>query len=223
MEQVPFYVGFIFACTTFAAVWLFGRSAHHSRKVWLILLAWLALQAVVGISGFYTDASGIPPRFIGLIGPPLLVIIGLFATRSGKRFIDRLDARALVLLHTVRIPVELVLFWLCMHQAVPQLMTFEGRNFDIVSGISAPLVYYFGYVKKQLGKNILLLWNFACLGLLANIVIHAVLSAPFAFEQFAFEQPNIAFLYFPFIWLPCMVVPLVLFSHLVTIRRLLRA
>ena len=101
-------------------------------------------------------------------------------------------------------------------------MTFEGRNFDILSGLTAPIVYFFGFIKKQLNKTILLLWNFICLGLLINIVFIAVLSAPFPFQKFAFDQPNIAVLYFPFTWLPACVVPLVLLSHLATIRQLLK-
>ncbi|HVF96549.1 MAG TPA: hypothetical protein VM871_04480, partial [Flavisolibacter sp.] len=39
---------------------------------------------------------------------------------------------------------------------------------------------------------------------------------------FAFDQPNIAVLYFPFIWLPSFIVPVVLLSHLVCIRQLLK-
>jgi hypothetical protein len=100
-------------------------------------------------------------------------------------------------------------------------MTFEGRNFDIVAGLTAPVIYYFGSVKQQIGRKVMLLWNIICLGLLFNIVVIAVLSAPFPFQQFAFDQPNIALLYFPFVWLPCCVVPLVLLSHLATIRQLI--
>jgi len=116
--------------------------------------------------------------------------------------------------------VELMLLWLFMHKAVPQLMTFEGRNFDILSGLSAPFIYYFGFVKKSLGKPVILIWNFICLGLLLNIVVNAVLSVPTPLQQFAFDQPNIAILYFPFVWLPCCVVPIVLLSHLAVIRQL---
>lgn len=101
-------------------------------------------------------------------------------------------------------------------------MTFEGSNFDMLSGLSAPVIYYFGYIKKNLNKRIILIWNVICLGLLINIVITAILSSPFPFQQFAFDQPNIAVLYFPFIWLPCCIVPLVLLSHLAAIRQLLK-
>ncbi|MDZ7899625.1 MAG: hypothetical protein U5N85_16590 [Arcicella sp.] len=71
-----------------------------------------------------------------------------------------------------------------------------------------------------MSKKTLLAWNVICLILLLNIVINAAPSAPLPIQQFAFDQPNIAILYFPFNLLPSVVVPLVLFSHLVAIRRL---
>jgi len=119
--------------------------------------------------------------------------------------------------------VELVLYWLFLHQAVPELMTFAGRNFDILAGITGPFVAYYGVKKQMLGRKTLIGWNLIALALLFNIVIHAVLSAPFAFQVLAFDQPNVAVLYFPFSWLPGFVVPLVLFSHLVAIRQLTRS
>jgi hypothetical protein len=72
-----------------------------------------------------------------------------------------------------------------------------------------------------LNRGVLLAWNFACLLLLANIVLTAILSAPFDFQKFGFDQPNIALFYFPFIWLPCFIVPVALFAHLVSIRKLI--
>ncbi|MEP6948049.1 MAG: hypothetical protein ABI863_02185 [Ginsengibacter sp.] len=184
-------------------------------------MLWLIVQTVIGLSGFYTITDTLPPRFLILILPPLLFIIALFVTSKGRKYIDSLDATSLTILHIIRIPVELVLFWLFIHKAVPKLLTFEGRNFDILSGLTAPLIFYFGFIRKQVGKKIILVWNIICLGLLFNIVAIAVLSAPFPFQRLAFDQPNIAVLYFPFIWLPCCVVPLVLLSHLATIRQLL--
>lgn len=121
----------------------------------------------------------------------------------------------------VRIPVEIGLYWLFIHRVVPGIMTFEGRNFDILCGLTAPLVYYFGYIKNVLNRKILFAWNILSLLSLANIVSTAVLSAPFPIQQFAFDQPNIALLYFPFVWLPCCIVPIVLLSHLVAIKRLI--
>jgi hypothetical protein len=221
IPNLPMYVNIVFTLTTLLTIFFFYKATNRSNVALVILFGWIILQAVLGLSGFYTITNTFPPRFAFLAFPAILLIICLFVTTKGRVYIDRLDTKTLTLLHIVRIPVELSLYWLFVHKSLPQLMTFEGRNFDIVAGLTAPLIFYFGYVKNSLGKPVLLLWNFICLGLLFNIVINAVLSAPSSFQQFAFEQPNTAILYFPFVWLPCCVVPLVLLAHLVCIRQLL--
>lgn len=222
MNHIPAYIAWLFILTTFTTAWLFYRASKQNRKTLLLIAVWLLLQGIVAATGFYTVTTGSPPRFLLLVVPPLFLVVVLFVSAKGRRWLDCLNPGQLTLLHTIRIPVELVLYALYLHQTVPQLMTFEGRNWDILSGISAPFIYYFGYVKKSIPARWLLLWNITCLLLLCNIVVHAVLSAPFQFQQLAFEQPNIAILYFPFVWLPCLVVPLVLLSHLVCIRQLLQ-
>ncbi|MFN5557707.1 MAG: hypothetical protein ACK48F_15940, partial [Chryseotalea sp.] len=103
---------------------------------------------------------------------------------------------------------------------IPDLMTFEGYNFDIISGITAPIIYFLYFVKGKISKSIVLFWNFVCLGLLANILTIALFSAKTPFQQFAFEQPNIGVTYFPFVWLPAVIVPIVLFSHIASIQQL---
>ncbi|MBN8693012.1 MAG: hypothetical protein J0L69_07425 [Bacteroidetes bacterium] len=221
MENLPAYISVVFGLTTFLTVGLIYRATNNSKATIVILLSWLALQTLIALSGFYTVTDTIPPRFLLLVLPPILFIIGLFTTSKGRQFIDSLDVKRLTFLHIIRIPVEIVLFWLFVNKTIPELMTFEGRNFDILSGLTAPFIFYFGFIKKQLDSRIILIWNFICLGLLINIIANAVLSAPFPFQKFAFDQPNIAVLYFPFNWLPSCVVPLVLFSHLVTIRQLI--
>jgi hypothetical protein len=222
MNNLPAYIGITFILTTLLTVFFFYKAANNSKATGLILISWLIIQSFISISGFYTVIDSTPPGFVLLVLPPALFIILLFVTKKGREFLDRLDIKILTLLHVVRIPVELVLFWLFVHKTVPELMTFEGRNFDILSGITAPCIYYFGFVRQKLNRKIILLWNFICLGLLINIVVHAVLSTPFPFQRFAFDQPNIAVLHFPFTWLPCCIVPLVLLSHLVSIRKLLK-
>jgi len=221
MENLPLYVSVILVFTTFVTVFIFYKAANHSKLSLGIILIWLIAQSIAGIRGFYKVTDTLPPRFFMLVAPPLLFIAVLFFTASGKKFIDNLNTKYLTFLHTIRVLVELVLFWLFVHKAVPQIMTFEGRNFDIISGLTAPVIFYFGFIKKTLSNKILLLWNLTCLVLLINIVTIAVLSAPFSFQKLAFDQPNIALLYFPFIWLPCCIVPIVLFSHLAVVRQLL--
>jgi hypothetical protein len=223
MESLPPYIGVVFALTTILAVWIFYEATGRSALSVVGLSFWLIVQGVVAHSGFYTHIDRTPSRFILLVLPPLVLIVILFLSPGGRRYIDRLNPATLTLLHMIRIPVELVLVLLFINGTVPQLMTLEGRNFDIFSGLTAPFIFYFGFVKRKIRKKWILGWNFICLGLLLNIVVNAVLSAPLPFQRFAFSQPNIAILYFPFVWLPCCIVPLVLFAHLATIRQIRRS
>lgn len=210
---------FIF-CTVFS-VWIFFRAARNSGLFLLIVLGWLVLHSILAKTGFYDNRESMPPRFLLAPLPALLGIITIFLLPAGRRWLDTLDIKSLTLLHVVRIPVEIVLFLLYKNMLVPKIMTFEGNNLDILSGISAVLVFFLLFRNNQVRKIGLLIWNLACLGLLINIVSIAVLSLPLPFQQFGFEQPNVALFFFPYIWLPACVVPLVLLSHLAVIRRIL--
>ncbi len=181
----------------------------------------MAIQLCLGLSGFYLNEFTTPPRFILLILPPLLLIAAVFLTSIGRKFMDGLNLKQLTLIHTIRIPVEIVLYYLFIAKAIPKIMTFEGSNFDIISGLTAPLISYFGFTTKKFSNSITIIWNVLCLGLLINIIILALLSAKTSFQQFGFDQPNIAITYFPFNWLPGVIVQLVLFSHVVTLRRVI--
>ena len=221
MEHLPLYIPVVFIATTILTLFFLYRSSNQSLRLVTIVTSWLVIQAVIGLSGFYIVTDVTPPRFGITIGIPVVAIIILFLSAKGRTWIDSWSLSWLTWLHIVRIPVELVLFWLFLQKQVPQLMTFEGRNLDILSGITAPLMVFMGFQHQQPRKLVLLIWNFICLGLLFNIVVHAVLSAPLPFQQLAFDQPNVALLYFPYIGLPAFIVPAVLLSHLVAIRKLI--
>jgi hypothetical protein len=106
---------------------------------------------------------------------------------------------------------------------VPELMTFEGRNPDIISGLSAAGMLLAAFRGSRISRVLHLAWNIAGLALLLNIVAHAILAAPFDFQLLAFDQPNIGILHFPYVWLPCYIVPVVMLAHLAAIRQLIRS
>lgn len=219
MLSIPSYLSINFIIITVITIWLFLRSSKKGTTIaFFFITGWATLQCIISLSGFYQRTETFPPRFPFLILIPIITILLLFLTKRGKAFIDQFDPKALTILHSIRIPVELVLFALFHYKAIPELMTFEGRNWDIISGLTAPIIYYWGYIKGRLNWKIILLWNIICLLLLFNIVIHAALSIPSPLQIFGFDQPNRAILQFPFVWLPSVVVPLVLLAHLICIR-----
>ena len=197
-------------------------SKNSLTAIYFVVMFWLILQAFLAIKGWYaSDTNSFPNHLVKFgILPPLLCLFALLLSKKGRALLESLPLQALHAIHIIRIPVELVLYGLALYGVIPTLMSFEGRNFDILAGLTAPLVAYWGIAKARFNPKVLLAWNLLALALLLNIVIHALLSAPTPIQQFAFDQPNRAILYFPYVWLPTFVVPLVLFCHVAAIRQL---
>lgn len=209
-----------FCVTTILSLWIWYKAARNHPTVGMLTLLWFIVQLFAGYFGFYTFIDEHPERIPLLAGPPIILILVLTLHPKMNNWIKGLDLKYLTLIHTVRIPVELCLYYLFVAKAIPVEMTFEGRNFDILAGISAPIMWWISVKRKPMKRKILLWWNVLSLGLLLNIVITAVLSLPLPFQVFGMDQPNMAILYFPFNWLPSVIVPLVMFSHLIAIKRL---
>jgi hypothetical protein len=96
---------------------------------------------------------------------------------------------------------------------IPELMTFTGRNYDILIGITAPLFALF-YTKQQVSKKTLLVWNIIGLAFVLFILLNGILSSKLPIQQFGFEQPTVAINYFPFVLLPATIVPIVIWTHI---------
>lgn len=222
MLDLPFFIPISFLATTILVFLIFWKASRYSNRFLWLSIAWLSLHGILAFTGFYQNTDARPPRILLSFFPTFVFMLVLFFNENGRDWMKQLDDRLLTILHVIRIPVELVLYFLFVNGVIPELMTFSGRNFDILAGITAPMVYYYGFIKKTMTRRFILIWNVLCLGLLVSIIVNALLSAPLPFQRFAFEQPNIAVLYFPFIWLPAFVVPVVLFSHLVMIFKLLK-
>ncbi len=227
IENLPSYVSIAFILTTFLTVGFLFYAIRQTvsdttaaKILYVLVPLWLIFQAAFASSGFYLLVDVFPPRLPFLAVIPALVLIILLFIFARKDFISRLPLKTLTLLNVIRIPVEIVLLWLFQNGQVPQLMTFEGRNFDILSGLTAPIIAWLAFRNGKTNRPLLIVWNIFALLLLINIVADAVLSIPTPFQRLAFEQPNRAVLYFPFVWLPAVVVPIVLSTHLASLQQL---
>ncbi len=225
-------------CTALYFIWIIKKAfskenSYLVNQIFIGIFLWILLQSGLVMSNVYnTNLNVLPPRIL-LFGvfPTILLMLGVLLTKKGNIFLDKITLQQeilqhLTLLHIIRVPVELVLDWLAWSKVVPFLMTFEGRNFDILAGITAPFIVYLVFFadKSQPKPNykLFLVWNILAMLLLANIVFYAIFSAPAPFQIFAFDQPNIAILYFPISLLPTFVVPVVVFSHIIVVRKCLK-
>src|SRR5277367_3830529 len=220
MSHLPLPIIVFFLLTVLVALWLFGKAVRGSKAAIAGSIVWMCIQSAVALSGFYLVTNTLPPHFLVAVAPPLLFIVGLFLIAAGRRFFDGMDLKWCVLFHSIRIFVEINLYWLFLYKQVPALMTFEAGNLDILVGISAPIIWW-AYSTGHIGRRGLLLWNSICLLSVLNAFGRAMLSAPFPFQRFAFDQPTVAILSFPFVLLPAFIVPAAIFCHLVVFRKLI--
>ncbi|MFT3695542.1 MAG: hypothetical protein QM831_20570 [Kofleriaceae bacterium] len=201
-----------FCLVVIATLWFAQRAvavaAPKARWPFVIgACAWLAVTAVLH------------DRLPVVAVPPVvaIVVMMLFA----RRFTAALPLQTLTYLHLVRAGVEFVLFGLAMDKLIPKEMSFAGRNFDIIIGFTAPLFGNLAFLGKTPARGPLIIWNLIALAFLVHIVVVAVLSAPTPLQQWNFDRPNLAVLTWPFVWLPGFIVPVVLASHLVSLKQLI--
>lgn len=201
-----------------------GRSSSLRFTVFFVVFLWVLFQAVLSYIGFYSQFSAIPPRLILTgVGPAVLMVIVFLITPSLRKVITEFRLEDLILISVVRIPVEIMLHQLFEAKLVPQDMTYSGMNWDILSGLTAPLMIWIARKDFLWTRQVLIVWHVLTLGLLINIVTIAILSAPFPFQQINFDQPNIAVFSFPFIFLPTFIVPMVLWSTLTGLVKLYKS
>lgn len=221
MENLPAYLSPLFIVTTALSILLFAQATSSRNLTMVLLLLWGLLFGIIAYTGFFLKLDAMPPRLVFMMGPVIIIMILFFVTKKGRAFLDQLNLERLTILHVVRLPVEIILMLLAIYKTIPELLTFEGRNFDIIMGLTALPVAWWVFKRKG-SKKLLLAWNILGIILLMNVVIHGVLSVPLPIQQFAFDQPNVAMLYAPYNLLPGVIVPIVMFSHLAAIRKLLQ-
>lgn len=204
--------------------WLYGPAGlgDRVRGIALALLAWLALTAILALTGFTAQFDTMPPRILLVLGPALLACLLIaFDPRMGP-VLDRAPRYWLIAFQGFRVVMELILWQLAQAEVIPVSMTFEGRNYDILVGLMAPIVAWLAFERRLLSPGPIIFWNVFGISVLANIVLIGFLSAPTRFRQFFGGPPNEMIGGFPFIWLVSFVVPLAFLGHLLSIRQLLR-
>jgi len=184
-----------------------------------ILLVWVVLTGVLAYTGFFRDFDAVPPRFPMLVLPPFILVIWLSFSRYFAPVLKALPLFWLTLIQGFRIVVEIILWLGAEGGFVPPQMTFEGLNFDILSGILAIPVAFLVFKRRVLPTWVGLVYHLIGLALLPTIITVAILSLP-VFG--VFTPPNLFVSELPFVWLPAFVVPFALALHLFALRKLLK-
>jgi len=198
--------------------WPLAVQRRRWRATALVLGGWLLGLAGLAATGFLRNFQTLPPRMLLVIAPPLLALVLLARTDAFTQLLRRIPPTWVLGLQSFRVVVELGLWLLFVHGTIPRDMSFEGRNLDVLTGLTAPVAAWLAW--RGVPRLVLVLWNLAGLGLLLNIVVTALLCTPSPFRQFFDGPANTIIAEFPFVWLPGLLVPLAYWLHVVSLRQL---
>lgn len=219
IENLPNWINWTFLLSVIFTVGLFHFANGKPKKLTLIIITWSIFQSILAMTGFYKNTDLIPPRFLLVILPAFSFLLYGLSSRPLNWILRNRKTELSTFLHTVRTPIEIVLFYLFTYKMVPELMTFEGRNYDIIAGITAPIIGIL-WMKKTIGRPAMIVWNILALCLVLFILFNGILSSELPIQMFGFDQPNKAVNYFPFILLPATVVPIVIYTHITDLIKL---
>jgi len=229
MDTIPSYVSWTFIAIVISVIGFLTYGFHNaspSKKsltssiLLTVLIGWVFLVSVLTFSGFFEDYS-FPPRLMIFVSIPTTLIILSLIIPSTRAFLMEIPITTLHYMHIIRVPVEMVLWWLSVWAVIPEIMTFEGSNLDIISGISAPFAAVFMVGARSKNRIGAVIWNLLALGLLINIVTIAISHTPYFYAATQEIPANTGVFYFPYVLLPTFVVPAVFFSHLVSLNQLI--
>jgi hypothetical protein len=212
--------GFVLACE-----WAGRRlgeevTVRRRRAVRLgtAVVAWLSITAFIAASGVLRWFDAIPPPFAVLVLAVAAIGIAVPWSPLGTRLVRGLPLWALVGSQVFRLPLELVMHRAYVEGIMPVQMSYAGRNYDILSGISAGVLALW-LARGSAPRWVVAAWNVLAFALLVNVVTVAIVSTP-VFRWFGDERLNVWVTYPPFVWLPGILVTAALMGHILVWRKL---
>ena len=181
-------------------------------SIWIAVTGFAAARGVL----HFGDRPTMLPVFVITFA----LAIGLALSPVGKRIAIGLPLAVLVGYQSFRVFVELLLHRAYREGLMPVQMSYSGRNFDIVSGITALLLGVWLVMRPTSSRVLVFAWNTLGLALLINIIGVALLSAPTPLRVFMNEPANVWITHVPWVWLPTVMVLAALCGHVLVYRRL---
>jgi hypothetical protein len=178
---------------------------------------WLAVTGVAAASGILQFEP--PSTMLGALVVTFAVGIGVGLSPVGGRLAVALPVAALVGFQGFRVVVELLMHRAYSEGLMPVQMSYSGRNFDIVTGLTA-LALGAWLAAGRTSRRLVFAWNTLGVALLLNVLVVALLSAPTPFRIFMTEPANVWVTRAPWIWLPTVMVMAAVIGHVLVYRRL---
>lgn len=212
-----------------ALVWAVGRTAVRAGlsgpstrrltvAVTVAIATWLSLTAALAASGQLSRWDVVPPRLALLPATVLMAMIVLNRLPGFVRLLGHVPAWWPVGAQVFRVGVELVLLGYYTQGRIPRQLTLEGRNLDLLVGLTAPVLALL-MLRGRAGRGLVLTWNALGLASLINVAFLAVTSIPGPLHRAWPGEPLTVVASWPAVWIPALLLPTGVVLHVISIRR----
>lgn len=187
----------------------------------LILVIWFSYLFNLSLSGFLTELQ-LPPRLPLFIFLPFAIFSIIFYRRAVKStWIKHIPLHWLAFPQAFRILVEILLLYTFYAQIIPKEATFEGLNFDVLMGISAPFVGYYLLKNPNPSMKFATFWNI--LGILMILFVAFIIGSSFYNPQIWGHDTMMVstdFVKFPYLLVAGFLAPLGIFMHIISLAKI---
>lgn len=182
----------------------------------------MALSAVLAVSGMLSDTDApFPPMALMIVLVLVLSFLGGFGP-LGTHMVAQVPLMWLIGLQMFRLPLELIMHHAATVGIMPEALSYSGYNFDIATGIGAVLLFTALKLGVKVSAILIWVWNLLGIYCLVAITIIAIATSPMV-HALGTDPRNLNtwVLYFPYVWLPVVLVTVALISHIAITRQLL--
>jgi hypothetical protein len=180
------------------------------------MIVWLVVAAMLAQSGVLAVWTAFPPRWPLLPISALTTLVLLSLTPTFRRLLSEIPPWQPVAIQVFRVGVELAFWQLHAEGIAPVQVTFEGRNFDALVGLTAPVIAA-GFAFGWWGPKVTIAWNLFGLAMLFNAIGTVATSTPGPLHLNWPGEPFTAIASWPVIWIPALLAPIGIFLHVVSI------
>ncbi len=195
----------------------------HTRRRWATSIAlWMVVTYALAGTGLLRELAGSMKFGLYVLACNGAAIVVALST-TGQRTASNAPTWGLVAFQSFRLPLELLLHAWYVAGVMPIQMTYEGQNFDIVTGIGAVLLAgYLRVVQPSPRVEWRLTFVFNVVGTLLLLVVMSIAmrSAPWPLRTFTDEPAVLLPLFAPYTWIASVCVAGALWGHIVTFRQL---
>ncbi len=212
--ELPSYVPItVLSCALIGALFSIFSASNKLASLGIVA-AWCGVLIGLGYLAFGTSSNVVLLLSITILPCILLTILSFLPT--SRQFMRGLKDEQLHHLHLWRVPFAFVLLWFYQAGISPIDLTFEGFNYDIIIGLTAPVIGSLAFSQKMLTKEIVLGWNaIGTILLLISGILVFLEAQSNAATALQFQQ-------LPYLLLLGFLMPLSLFAHALSSYRILK-